>query len=132
MLFFYKTSMGYRHTNTEGSHIIIINHLPLHINREWFISFVHPFRSLHLSSVITPSFFIPLLTKSLSGPLPFPLHSTYYLWQTSKNVKCLAIIPDYNFNIEETSKKWWHKLFFGLLDVALVNSYVIYKKINTE
>ncbi|KAJ8931061.1 hypothetical protein NQ314_016090 [Rhamnusium bicolor] len=29
-------------------------------------------------------------------------------------------------------KKWWHRLFFGLLDIVFVNSYVIYKKINPD
>lgn len=34
--------------------------------------------------------------------------------------------------IDRRAKKWWHRLFFGLLDIAFVNSYVIYKKINPD
>lgn len=55
-------------------------------------------------------------------------------------IKCLASVSDYNkymggvdhadrlralYNIERKSRKWWHRLFFGLLDIMFVNSYVV-------
>jgi len=60
---------------------------------------------------------------------------------SSVSVKCPASVSDYNkymggvdhadrlralYNIERKSRKWWHRLFFGLLDIMFVNSYVVY------
>lgn len=62
---------------------------------------------------------------------------------TLKNVTCPVIIPDYNIYMggvdmanrlyqasctDRRSKKWWHRLFFGLIDMASVNSYIVHKK----
>lgn len=30
------------------------------------------------------------------------------------------------YGIDRRCKKWWHRLFWGLLEIAFVNSYVIY------
>lgn len=30
------------------------------------------------------------------------------------------------YNIERKTTKWWHRLFFGLIDIMFVNSYVVY------
>lgn len=30
------------------------------------------------------------------------------------------------YNIKRKARKWWHRLFFGLLDIMFVNSYVVY------
>lgn len=64
---------------------------------------------------------------------------------TKLDVACPAIVKNYNrfmggvdfadrlrqcYCTDRRSKKWWHRLFFGLLDIAFVNSYVIYKKMN--
>ena len=32
---------------------------------------------------------------------------------------------------DKRSVKWWHRLFFGMVDMTLVNSYVIYMKANS-
>jgi len=60
---------------------------------------------------------------------------------SSVSVKCPTSVSDYNkymggvdhadrlralYNIERKSRKWWHRLFFGLLDIMFVNSYVVY------
>jgi hypothetical protein len=60
---------------------------------------------------------------------------------SSVAVKCPISVKDYNmymggvdhadrlralYNIERKSRKWWHRLFFGLLDIMFVNSYVVY------
>ena len=31
------------------------------------------------------------------------------------------------YSIKRKSKKWWRKLMFWLLEVAIVNSYILYK-----
>ena len=36
------------------------------------------------------------------------------------------------YEIDRKSRKWWHRIFFHLLDVALVNSYIIYKNLLNE
>jgi hypothetical protein len=35
-----------------------------------------------------------------------------------------------NFSLEKSqvSRKWWHKLYWGLFDSALVNSFILYEK----
>lgn len=63
------------------------------------------------------------------------------------DVICPEIIRDYNqymggvdmadrlrqaYCVDRRAKKWWHRLFFGLLDIAFVNSYIVYKKLNPE
>ena len=30
------------------------------------------------------------------------------------------------------STKWWHRIFFGLLDRTLANSFIVYKRIEKE
>lgn len=64
-----------------------------------------------------------------------------------QEVNCPEIIPDYNkhmgavdladrlrqaYCVERKSKKWWHRLFFGLIDMVFVNSFVIYKKLKPD
>jgi hypothetical protein len=64
-----------------------------------------------------------------------------------ENIASPEIIPDYNhymggvdqadrlrqaYCVDRRSKKWWHRLFFGILDIAFVNSYVVYKCLNKE
>ena len=36
------------------------------------------------------------------------------------------------YEIDRKSPEWWHRIFFHLLDVALVNSYIIYKNLWNE
>jgi hypothetical protein len=55
-------------------------------------------------------------------------------------VSCPPVVKDYNkymggvdladryralYNVDRKSKKWWHRLFWGILDIAFVNAYVI-------
>lgn len=66
---------------------------------------------------------------------------------TRKTFNCPTIVPDYNqfmggvdkadrlrqaYCTDRRSKKWWHRLFFGILDIAFVNAYTIYKKLHPE
>lgn len=30
------------------------------------------------------------------------------------------------YNVDRKTRKWWHRLFFGLIDIMFVNSYVVY------
>ena len=30
------------------------------------------------------------------------------------------------YNVERKSRKWWHSIFFGLIDIMFVNSYIVY------
>lgn len=54
---------------------------------------------------------------------------------------CPEVVKDYNkymggvdhadrlrscYGVSRRSKKWWHKLFWGLLDICFVNAYVVY------
>jgi hypothetical protein len=32
-----------------------------------------------------------------------------------------------SYKIDRRSKKWWHRIFFYLIDAAVVNSYCIYQ-----
>ena len=36
------------------------------------------------------------------------------------------------YEVDRKSHKWWHRIFFHLLDVSLVNSYIIHKDITQE
>lgn len=57
------------------------------------------------------------------------------------HVQCPTVVRDYNtfmggvdhadqlrsaYGIGRRSKKWWHRLFWGLLEIAFINSYVVY------
>ncbi|KAF0690078.1 piggyBac transposable element-derived protein 4-like [Aphis craccivora] len=56
-------------------------------------------------------------------------------------IPCPTVVSDYDkymggvdhadrlrtlYNIDRKSPKWWHRLFFGLIDIMFVNSYVVY------
>lgn len=58
-------------------------------------------------------------------------------------IPCPKVLNDYNQNmncvdkldqnkksckIDRKSKKWWHRIFFHFLDIAVVNSHVVYKQ----
>ncbi|XP_069995878.1 piggyBac transposable element-derived protein 2-like [Penaeus vannamei] len=62
-------------------------------------------------------------------------------------VTCPQVVKDYNdymggvdkhdmlrqlYGVNRKGKKWWHRIFFGLFDMAIVNPYVIYKETNAE
>lgn len=34
------------------------------------------------------------------------------------------------YGMDRRSKKWWHRLFWGMLEMVFVNSYVIYQDLN--
>ncbi|KAG5900222.1 hypothetical protein JTB14_008104 [Gonioctena quinquepunctata] len=36
------------------------------------------------------------------------------------------------YSIDRRSKKWWHRIFWGCIEITFVNAYVIYKKIRDE
>lgn len=57
------------------------------------------------------------------------------------DVNCPSVVDDYNrhmggvdhadqlrttYGMNRRSKKWWHRLFWGFMDIAFVNAYVIY------
>lgn len=65
--------------------------------------------------------------------------------EQKKTIKCPTVVNDYNkymggvdkadqlralYNINRKSKKWWHRLFWGVIDIIFVNSFVINKKLN--
>ncbi|KAG5899689.1 hypothetical protein JTB14_015179 [Gonioctena quinquepunctata] len=68
--------------------------------------------------------------------------------QSNVNKKTVPrIVDDYNkhmgdvdqadrllrtYCINRRSKKWWHCPFFAIVDIAFVNSYILYKKLNPE
>ncbi|KAL7644533.1 UNVERIFIED_CONTAM: hypothetical protein RMT77_004069 [Armadillidium vulgare] len=62
-------------------------------------------------------------------------------------VPCPQVVQDYNkfmggidkhdmlrglYGIDRKSRKWWHRLFFGLIDMAIINAYVIYCDVNAK
>ncbi|KAK3758964.1 hypothetical protein RRG08_005590 [Elysia crispata] len=62
-------------------------------------------------------------------------------------VSCPMAIKDYNCNMggvdkadmlcslygmDRKSRKWWHRLFFGIIDRMLVNSYVVHNKLEDK
>lgn len=62
-----------------------------------------------------------------------------------KDILCPQVVRDYNcymggvdhadqlrttYGVNRKSKKWWHRIFWGLLDIMFVNSYVVYKQIH--
>uniref|UniRef100_A0A0B6ZX71 PiggyBac transposable element-derived protein domain-containing protein n=1 Tax=Arion vulgaris TaxID=1028688 RepID=A0A0B6ZX71_9EUPU len=66
---------------------------------------------------------------------------------TRKDVVAPAIVGDYNYSMggvdkadmlrslydpDRKSKKWWHRLFFAMIEMAYVNAFVIYKEIHHE
>lgn len=61
---------------------------------------------------------------------------------TIENINCPLLVVEYNKNmgfvdkldmlksiyeLDRKSKKWWHRIFWYLLDVSLVNAYIIFK-----
>lgn len=62
-------------------------------------------------------------------------------------VSCPSVVKDYNkymigvdkhdqlrqvYGRDRRSVKWWHRLFFGFVDMSLVNSFVIHKETNSS
>ena len=58
-------------------------------------------------------------------------------------VTCPSVVGDYNehmggvdkhdmmrqlYGIDRKSYKWWHRLFFGLLDMAIINAHIVYNE----
>jgi hypothetical protein len=67
--------------------------------------------------------------------------------RSQTEIACPLIVKDYNRNmafvdkmdmlkslyeIDPKSKKWWHRILFHFIDVALVNSFIIYKDRSSE
>lgn len=61
---------------------------------------------------------------------------------TRGNIPCPQSIKDYNkymgavdhadqlrgsYDVDRRSKKWWHRLFWGIIDIAFVNSFILYR-----
>ena len=42
-------------------------------------------------------------------------------------IRMKPMVVDRYYSIKRKSKKWWRKLMFWLLEVAIVNSYILYK-----
>ena len=36
------------------------------------------------------------------------------------------------YNVERKSIKWWHRIAFGLLDMAVVNAFLMYQEIGHD
>lgn len=66
---------------------------------------------------------------------------------TIHKVTAPTVINDYNkymggvdhadqlrasYGVHRRSKKWWHRIFWGILDIAFVNSFVVYCRISGE
>ncbi|GLV38540.1 hypothetical protein CBL_05104 [Carabus blaptoides fortunei] len=60
---------------------------------------------------------------------------------TRHEVACPIVVKDYNvfmggvdkadqlrttYGMNRKSRKWWHRLFWGFLDIAFINAYIIY------
>lgn len=60
-----------------------------------------------------------------------------------KEISCPLVVKDYNANmggvdkadqlrgsygVNRRSRKWWHRLFWGFMDITFINAYVIYCK----
>lgn len=67
--------------------------------------------------------------------------------RTSSDIPCLQLAKDYNthmiyieksdmhiatYRVDRKSMKWWHRLFWHLLELVILNSYVIFKNGSTE
>lgn len=66
---------------------------------------------------------------------------------SKSQIPCPEIVADYNrhmgavdhadqlrgsYCVDRKSKKWWHRLFFGLLDIAFINSFIIYTELEDK
>ena len=65
---------------------------------------------------------------------------------SKKQFLCPAAVKEYNENmgvdkadmlcavhgLDRKSKKWWHRIFFGIIDRTLINAYVAYCKIESS
>jgi len=66
---------------------------------------------------------------------------------TISQINCPSIVKNYNKNmgfvdkldhlkklyeVDRQSQKWWHRIFFYFLDVALVNSYICFRELQPE
>ena len=36
------------------------------------------------------------------------------------------------YGVSRKSKKWWHRMFFGLLDRTLINAFIVFSKVSME
>lgn len=66
---------------------------------------------------------------------------------TKATVSCPHVVKDYNqhmggvdkhdmlrqlYGTDRKNVKWWHRIFFGLLDMSIVNSFIVYSENNQE
>ena len=66
---------------------------------------------------------------------------------TRAEIQCPQAIFDYNvfmggvdkadmlcglYGVSRKSKKWWHRMFFGLIDRTLVNAFIVHSKLASE
>lgn len=63
------------------------------------------------------------------------------------DINCPTIVRDYNkymggvdhadqlrsaYGLDRKSKKWWHRIFWGVLEIAFVNSYIVYCEVEEK
>lgn len=36
------------------------------------------------------------------------------------------------YGVNRRAKKWWHRIFWGLIDIVFVNAYIIYSELNEK
>lgn len=63
------------------------------------------------------------------------------------SVKCPIVVKDYNshmfgvdladqlrqlYCVNRKSRKWWHRIFWGIIDILFVNSYIIYNYLHPD
>lgn len=63
--------------------------------------------------------------------------------EKKNDIPCLQVVYDYNrymggvdyayrlravYGVNRKSKKWWHRIFWGVLDIMFVNAFVVYKE----
>lgn len=63
------------------------------------------------------------------------------------HVPCPMAMADYNKNmggvdkadmlralyaVNGTSIKWWHRLFFGIVDITFINAFIVYKELHGD
>lgn len=66
---------------------------------------------------------------------------------TKKLIPCPEVVVDYNeymggvdqadmlraiYGLDRKSVKWWHRLFWGFMDMAVVNSYIVHSNLNGQ
>lgn len=110
--------------------------------------FVADIDGVEISSVVWKDNKIVTLLSSFTGELPFSQVKRYDKKEKkSIDISCPNVVKEYNrhmggvdlldgligrYKIQMRTKKWYLRLFYHLVDMTIINSWLLYRKISTQ